>query len=148
MKKIEMVVNQRQLFNHQLHHPSSVTMNSLTSSQSSHESMTMLPSSLPPLMVPASPKPMSASLKRYYANREEILEKNRLKREAMSKEEQLTKKQYLSEYYQRTIKPKKEFEAFVGTLKVSCVLCRKIVSQSYLHGAHMKTVFHLKHCAK
>ena len=123
-------------------------MNSLTFPQSISQSMTMSPSSLPPLMVPASPKPMSASLKRYYANREEILEKNRLKREAMSKEDQLNKKQYLSEYYQRTTKPKKEFEAFAGTLKVSCVLCRKIVSQSYLNGAHMKTVFHLKHCAK
>ena len=93
-------------------------------------------------------KPMSASLKRYYNNREEILEKNRLKREAMSEEEQFNKKQYLSEYYQRTTKPKKVFEAFAGTLKVSCVVCKKVVSQSYLNGAHMKTVFHLKHCAK
>jgi hypothetical protein len=92
--------------------------------------------------------PMSASLKRYYNNREEILEKNRLKREAMSEEEQFNKKQYLSEYYQQITKPKKVFEAFVGTLKVSCVVCRKVVSQSYLNGAHMKTVFHLKHCVK
>ena len=93
-------------------------------------------------------KPMSASLKRYYNNREKILEKNRLKREAMSEEEQFNKKQYLSEYYQQTTKPKKEFEAFIGTLKVSCVVCRKVVSQSYLNGAHKKTVFHLKHCVK
>ena len=92
--------------------------------------------------------PMSASLKRYYNNREEILEKNRLKREAMSEEEQFNKKQYLSEYYQQITKPKKVFEAFVGTLKVSCVVCRKVVSQSYLNGAHMKTAFHLKRCVK
>ena len=113
-------------------------MNSLPLSQS--QTLVSEEASLPLL------KPMSASLKRYYNNREEILEKNRLKREAMSEEEQLTKKQYLSEYYQRTTKPKKEFEAFIGTLKVSCVVCRKVVSQSYLNGAHKKTVFHLKHC--
>jgi hypothetical protein len=117
---------------------SPVTMNSLPLSPS--QTLVSEEASLPLL------KPMSASLKRYYNNREEILEKNRLKREAMSEEEQLTKKQYLSEYYQRTTKPKKEFEAFIGTLKVSCVVCRKVVSQSYLNGAHKKTVFHLKHC--